>query len=44
LGIQEVGWVCMDCILLGSGSEQMADSREFSNKPPGSTKCGEFLD
>jgi len=33
MGIQEVVWVCMECILLGSESEQMADSREFSNKP-----------
>jgi hypothetical protein len=44
MGIQEVGWVCMDCILLGSVSGQMADFREFSNKPPCSIKCGKFLD
>ena len=44
MDIQEVGWVCMDWILLGSGSEQMADSREFSNKPQCSIKCGEFFD
>jgi len=44
MDIQEVGWVCLEWILLGSGSEQKADSREFSNTPPGTIKCGEFLD
>ena len=37
---QEVGCECMDWIDL----DQVVGSCECGNKPPGSIKCGEFLD
>jgi hypothetical protein len=40
MDLQEIGCGYMDCI----GLAQVADACECGNEPPGSAKCGEYLD
>jgi hypothetical protein len=43
MDFQEVGWG-MDWIELAQDRNRLAGYCEYGNEPPGSIKCGEFLD